>query len=432
MTWSNIRTAARRNERLVIVCLLSLLSARVDAQTADIEILPSNPTPASNISIKLTGTWMDSCVPQSPVVFISGNVIYIDTSNPGEVCAQFMVDWSLTVPIGRLKSGTYTVVASFESQELGRKTFGVSVGPVDAYIKQSGPDLVQIGISMPDRPDNFPITFFATTVSGNPGWFTGRFNTAPGWQSASNWDAATGSLTMILSNDLGRSTTGPIVSLVMPPVSQTIRMSGTNLSDAEFNEYDVSCGTTPCSLWFVAGAHVVFLGQPGSAVAGQEFGSAPELAVKDGAGNVVPIVSAEGFTGPTVALKSGTGTDGAILTGTNEYYLTEKGTAIFPNLSIDKPGIEYVITGTVGILPQTDSLPFDVIAVQVPTKLAFSVQPAGAIAGLPFAVQPVIEAQDGYDKPVSSYSGTVVMAIKEGTGNPNAVLSGSIIVNAVK
>lgn len=62
-------------------------------------------------------------------------------------------------------------------------------------------------------------------------------------------------------------------------------------------------------------------------------------------------------------------------------------------------------------------------------KLAFTTQPAGATSGSAFTTQPVVTAQDAAGNTVPSYSGTVTLAIKSGTGPSGGALqscSGSL------
>ncbi len=65
-----------------------------------------------------------------------------------------------------------------------------------------------------------------------------------------------------------------------------------------------------------------------------------------------------------------------------------------------------------------------VVAAGAATQLPFTTQPAGAFAGYTFRTQPVVTAEDAYGNTVSSYSGTVSLSIKSGTGTGGAVLSG--------
>jgi M6 family metalloprotease-like protein len=71
---------------------------------------------------------------------------------------------------------------------------------------------------------------------------------------------------------------------------------------------------------------------------------------------------AQYFTGPvTVAIKPGTGTSGAVLSGATVLNAMA-GVAAFSGLKIDKPGTGYVLTVTSGALPAVDSQPFTVLA----------------------------------------------------------------------
>jgi len=57
-------------------------------------------------------------------------------------------------------------------------------------------------------------------------------------------------------------------------------------------------------------------------------------------------------------------------------------------------------------------------------QLAFTTQPAGAVSGSAFTTQPVVTAQDAAGNTVPTYSGTVALSIKSGTGAAGATLSG--------
>jgi hypothetical protein len=63
--------------------------------------------------------------------------------------------------------------------------------------------------------------------------------------------------------------------------------------------------------------------------------------------------------------------------------------------------------------------------------LAFSIQPAGAVAGKAFNTQPEVSILDGSGNCVTESTAAVTLAITSGTGTDGAVLSGSITVNAV-
>jgi uncharacterized protein (TIGR03437 family) len=130
--------------------LLSLKLAEASAQSCSstqIDILPSNPTTNDNVTIRLSGTWSDACTPRNPAVTVVGGEIRINTSNPGQVCAQVITPWnlSLTIPAGSLAARTYQVIAthSYPSGqcELGRRSFtvGSQTVTVVAHTMSGGP-----------------------------------------------------------------------------------------------------------------------------------------------------------------------------------------------------------------------------------------------------------------------------------------------------
>ncbi len=57
-------------------------------------------------------------------------------------------------------------------------------------------------------------------------------------------------------------------------------------------------------------------------------------------------------------------------------------------------------------------------------QLVFTTQPSGAVRNAPFATQPVVTAEDASGNTVTTYSATVTLSIKSGTGTSGAVLSG--------
>lgn len=115
------------------IALLSVTWAGADELgTATIEVYPEAPTTSDVISLLLSGTWPDSCVPQSPQVIRLGNHISVATSNPGEVCLTVLTDWGLEVPLGELPAGTYDVTVTYAGHERTRKTIGQRTFQVSA------------------------------------------------------------------------------------------------------------------------------------------------------------------------------------------------------------------------------------------------------------------------------------------------------------
>jgi hypothetical protein len=89
----------------------------------------ASPTTADPVSIKISGNWPNSCIPQNPAVRRLGNEVSIITSNLAGVCAQVLTPWSYTLDIGQLAAGAYKATVTHTSPEgqegLGSKSFYV-------------------------------------------------------------------------------------------------------------------------------------------------------------------------------------------------------------------------------------------------------------------------------------------------------------------
>ncbi len=169
---------------------------------------------------------------------------------------------------------------------------------------------------------------------------------------------------------------------------------------------------------------LAYTGQPGGASAGLPFTTQPVISVLDAENNV-----ALNYDGPvTVSIKEGTGRAGAVLSGTTTLDAVA-GIATFTDLSLDLAGPGYVLVADSGTLTPAESTAFTVA--QTPAKLAYALQPGGASAGLPFAVQPIVLVRDAENNLVPAYDGPVTISIKDGTGREGAAPSGTTTVNAV-
>lgn len=146
---------ARLRIGLLILYLALLLGvsglAQLQLGTASITIIPAQPTAADEITILLSGTWPNSCVPSFPKVTITGNQILIETSSLGAICLQILTDWRLEVPIGRLPAGSYRVTVTYQQwglplppRVIGIAYFTVGPGPVTIQLPE-GADLVIYG-----------------------------------------------------------------------------------------------------------------------------------------------------------------------------------------------------------------------------------------------------------------------------------------------
>jgi hypothetical protein len=167
---------------------------------------------------------------------------------------------------------------------------------------------------------------------------------------------------------------------------------------------------------------LVFTAQPvGPYQAGEPINAIPQVTVQDSSGDTVTSSDAS----ITVAIKTGTGTPGATLSGPKTVS-AENGVATFSGLKIETAGSNYQLTATSTELISGDSDAFDIIS-STPIRLAFTTQPDDGAAGADLSPTPVVAVQDNYGNTVTSYTAKVTVAIKGGTG----ILSGAATVPAV-
>jgi hypothetical protein len=173
-----------------------------------------------------------------------------------------------------------------------------------------------------------------------------------------------------------------------------------------------------------AADHLTFTVAPSSAVAGADL-SSPNIRVTafDALGNV-----AEGFGGDvTVAITAGTGTAGAVLSGTATA-TAALGVAEFTvPLSIDKAGTGYTLSATTPVpgVTGTTSATFNITPAAV-TKLGFIVQPSNTAVNASITPAVQVAAQDFFGNTVTTFVGTVTIIIATDAGaGGGSVLSGS-------
>ncbi len=163
-----------------------------------------------------------------------------------------------------------------------------------------------------------------------------------------------------------------------------------------------------------------FAVQPSNAPPGGVISPAVQVAVQDAFGNTVPTAT------NTITVAIGTNLSGGTLSGTTAVS-AGNGVATFANLSIDKVGAGYTLIATATGLTSATSAPFDVTV----RKLAFSVQPSSATAGVPISPAVQVTVQDSLGNTVTTATNSITLAITTGTGASGATLLGTTTVNAV-
>ncbi|MBY0490953.1 MAG: Ig-like domain-containing protein [Gemmatimonadaceae bacterium] len=164
-----------------------------------------------------------------------------------------------------------------------------------------------------------------------------------------------------------------------------------------------------------AATQVVITTQPSGAASGTAFTTQPVLAIRDANGNTVTSSTAA----VTVAIASGTGT----LSGTTTVNAVN-GVVTFTNLALTGSGAHTLLFSSTGLTSATSQA--IALGAGAPAQLAITTQPAGAVSGVNFTTQPVVQIRDGAGNLTAS-TATVTAAIASGTGT----LSGTTTVTAV-
>ncbi len=170
----------------------------------------------------------------------------------------------------------------------------------------------------------------------------------------------------------------------------------------------------PVTVTYGAVTQLVYTTQAAGAVGGAAFTTQPVVTARDAANNTVANYSGT----VTLAIKSGTGTSGAALSGCNGTLVN--GVTSFTGCKLDKSGTGYQLRATDGTRT-VDGTAFNVTAGAV-SQLVFTTQPAGAVAGAAFTTQPKVTATDAGGNIVTTYNGTVTLSITSGTGTAGATL----------
>src|SRR6185295_11936246 len=160
--------------------------------------------------------------------------------------------------------------------------------------------------------------------------------------------------------------------------------------------------------------------QPTNATAGAAIAPPVRVTVRDAFDNTV--------TGSTASITMAIGTNpgGGTLSGTTTVAAVA-GVATFSTLSIDKVGTGYTLTAASGSLAGATSIGFN-ISPAAASKLAVTVQPVSAVAGVAIAPPVQVTVQDAFSNTVTSSTATITMAI--GTNPGGGTLSGTTTVVA--
>ena len=184
----------------------------------------------------------------------------------------------------------------------------------------------------------------------------------------------------------------------------------------------LSSGTATAS-FFVSGGStpkgLTFSQQPTDTTAGVNISPSVVVTVTNAAGSGVP-----GLT-VFMSLLNGSGT----LNGTLSQVTDGSGVATFGDLNLLVAGQKQFRAAIPGVVTNSSSL-FNIIAA-APAQIARIVQASGnAVAGVPFAVQPVVAVEDQYGNVVSNITDTITVS-QTANGNISQTAGNSVSVSAV-
>lgn len=181
--------------------------------------------------------------------------------------------------------------------------------------------------------------------------------------------------------------------------------------------YDGVQATVPVSVTPGAPVALAIRTQPNGAAAGTPLTVQPVIEVRDAAGNVV--------TTATSAITATIASGGGTVTGTTTVNAVG-GVATFSSLILDGTIGDRTLTFSAPGLTAVTSATFGLQA-GAPTQLVVRTQPNGAVVGVPFTTQPVIELRDAAGNLSTGSTLGVTATINAGGGT----LGGAITASAV-
>ena len=170
-----------------------------------------------------------------------------------------------------------------------------------------------------------------------------------------------------------------------------------------------------------AATHLAFFAPPTNDTAGKAITPAVVVQALDAFNNIDTAYAAN------VDVSIGNNPGGGTLSGTTPKAAVH-GVTTFSDLSINKSGAGYTLHATSGTLTDATSAGFNISPAAL-SLLVFTQQPTAVVAGA--AIQPdvVVQAQDAFANVVTSFTGSVGIAI--GTNGGGGTLGGTTAVNAI-
>jgi hypothetical protein len=236
--------------------------------------------------------------------------------------------------------------------------------------------------------------------------------------------SATNTVTASLSTVSGSGTLGGTVTVAAVNGVATftnLKISGTGTFTLTFAATGLTSATSANVVVVVgAAATLALTTQPAGGVNGAVFTTQPVVAIEDAFGATV--TTATNAVTASLNTISGSGTLGGTLT-----VAAVNGVATFTNLKITGTGTFTVTFAAAGLASSTSGTL--VVAVGAPTTLVLTTPPAGAVDGVVFTTQPVVQIRDGTGLLVSTATNQVTASLNTISGA--GTLGGTLTVTAV-
>ena len=283
-------------------------------------------------------------------------------------------------------------------------SFDVTAGPPSHLVFSNQPSTTPAGATITPA-----VTVTAKDASGNTDpTFTGNVTLTITSGSGTAGATLSGTATVAAVSGIATFST---LNIDKAGTGYTLSATAAGIAGAASSAFTISAGVA---------AKLAFTAGPVSAAAGASLGTI-QVTAQDAEGNPVQSYTAN------VSLVIGNNPSGGALSGVTTV-AAASGVATFTGLSIDKAGAGYTLSVSSGALTGATSTPFGISA-GAATALTFTVQPSNATAGAAIAPAILVSARDALGNAVTSFTGTVTIAIA--TNPAGGVLSGSATVPAV-
>ena len=343
--------------------------------------LPAGYTAAVSVTYWNGAAFTSTCIPNA-----SQLVLIQVTANGTTSSISSVVDDPLAPAAPA--SGTSAGQLVFHWQP-GNQVSGVALSPRPVvYVEDAGGNLVTNDLS--------PVNLLITQGSGTNG------------ATLSNSCSGSEFFGVVTFSNCSINTAGKNYSLTASITTVTATGSSTLIS-ASSGTFNVSPA---------AASQLVFSTSPSSTTAaGTPFAQQPVVTVADAFGNTVPTDSST----VTLAITSGTGTSGAVLSNCAGTEIA--GIVSFAGCNVTTAGTGYTLTAADGAVASAVSNGFTISA-GAGSQLVFTTSPSITNpAGSPFATQPVVTVVDAFANTVTTDASTVTLSITAGSGTAGAVVS---------